>query len=71
MPIRKSRLLSCLMWNKELLCTQCRGIGPHLAARGKSRGSSRVAAGSWVIFSSSDGDGPTRLLFVQDIRTTL
>ena len=42
-------------WEMQLLCMQCRGIGPHLVARGKSHGLSRVAAGTWVIFSSSDG----------------
>ena len=30
----KSRLLTCLIGDKALLCTQCRGIGPHLSARG-------------------------------------
>ena len=30
---------------------QCRGIGPHLVARGKSHGFSRVAAGTWGTFS--------------------
>ena len=34
---------------------QCRGIGPHLVARGKSHRFSRVAAGTWGIFSSYDG----------------
>ena len=29
----------------QLLCMQCRGIGPHLVARGKYHGFSRVAAG--------------------------
>ena len=44
---------------------QCRGIGPHLTARGKSYGFSRVAVGSWGIFSSYGGDGPSKLMFVQ------
>ena len=35
---------------------QCRGIGPHLVASGKSHGFSRVAAGTWGIFSSYSGD---------------
>ena len=34
----KSRLLSCLIGNTELLCTQCRRIGPHLTVRGKPHG---------------------------------
>ena len=44
---------------------QCRGIGPHVAARVKSHGFSRVAAGTWGIFSSYDGDDPSKLVFVQ------
>ena len=40
----------------QLLCMQCRGIGPHIVARWKSHGFSRVAAGTWGIFSSYDGD---------------
>ena len=31
---------------------KCRGIVPHLAARGKSHEFSRVAADTWCIFSS-------------------
>ena len=41
------------------------GIGPHLVARGKSHGFSRVAAGTWGIFSSYGGDGHSKLVFVQ------
>ena len=37
---------------KALLCTQCRGIGTHLSAKGKFHGFSRVAAGTWGTFSS-------------------
>ena len=44
----------CLIGKTQLLCMQCRGIGPHLVARGKSHGFSRVPAGTWVIFSSYD-----------------
>ena len=49
----------------ELLCTQCSGIEPHLVASGKSHGFSRVVAGTWSIFSSYSGDGPSKLMFVQ------
>ena len=35
-PSSKSRRLTCLIGNKELLCMQCRGIGPHLSVSGKS-----------------------------------
>ena len=64
-PSRKSRLLSCLMWNMEFLCTQCRGIRPHLMATGKSHGFSRVQAETWGIYSSYDRDGPSKLVFIQ------
>ena len=42
----------CLIGKSQLLWTQCRGIGPHLEENGKSHGFSRVAAGTWGIFSS-------------------
>ena len=51
--------------NTELLSMKCRGIGPHLSARGKSHVFSRVAAGTWCIFSSYGGDGHLKLEFVQ------
>ena len=41
------------------------GIGPHLAARGKSHDFSRVSAGTWGIFSSSGREGTSKLVFVQ------
>ena len=44
---------------------QCRGIGPHLVVRGKSHGFSRVAVGTWGIFSCYGGDGHSKLVFVQ------
>ena len=44
---------------------KCMGIGPYLAARGKSNEFSRVAAGTWCIFSSYGGDGHLKLGFVQ------
>ena len=45
----------CLIGKTQLLWTQCREIGPHLAGQGKSHGFSRVAAGTWGIFSSYSG----------------
>ena len=33
----------CLIGKTQLLCMQCRGIGPHLVPSGKSHGFSRVA----------------------------
>ena len=46
----------CLIGKTQLLGMQCRGIGPHLVAWGKSHGFSRVAAGSRAVFSSYEGD---------------
>ena len=54
-----------LTGNMELLSMKCRGIGPRLAPRGKSHEFSRVAAGTWCIFSSYGGDGHLKLGFVQ------
>ena len=51
----------CLIGKTQLLCMQCRGIGPHLAVRGKSHEFSRVGAGTWCIFSSYGGDGHLKL----------
>ena len=53
-----------LIGNTEHLSMKCRGIGPHLAARGKSHEISRVAGGTWCIFSSSGTDGHLKLRFV-------
>ena len=39
----------CLIAKMQLLCMQCRGIGPHLVARGKSHGFSRVAS---IVYSN-------------------
>ena len=64
-PSSKSMPLMCFLENTELLCKQCRGIGPHLPAREKSHGFSRVAAGTWGIFSSYSRDDPSKLVFVQ------
>ena len=55
----------CLIGNRELLRTQCMGIGPHIVASGKSHEISRVASGTWGIFSSYGGDGHLKLGFVQ------
>ena len=55
----------CLIVKTQLLWTQCRGIGPHLAERGKFHGFIRVAAGTWGIISSYGGDVHSKLEFVQ------
>ena len=62
---RKSRLHTCLIGNTILLYTKCREIKPHLPARGMCHGISRVAAGTWGIFSSYSGDGHSKVHFVQ------
>ena len=54
----------CLIGKTQLLCMQCREIGPHLVARGESHGFSQVAAGTWGIFASYDGDARFKPEFV-------
>ena len=61
----KSRLLTGWIGKTQLLWTQCRGIGSHLAARGKSNAFYRVSAGTWGIFSSYGGDVHSKLEFVR------
>ena len=51
-------------WENANALHASRGFGPHLVARGKSHGFSRVAAGTWGIFSSYDGDAHSQLEFV-------
>ena len=53
----------CLTGNLELLCMQCTGIWPHLAVRGKSHEFSRVAVGTWDIFTRYGADGHLKLGF--------
>ena len=49
----------------ELLSTKDRGIRPHLVGRGKYHEFSRLAAGTWCIFSSYGREGHLKLGFVQ------
>ena len=55
----------CLMGNMELICTEGRENGPHLAVKGKSHHFSRVAVGTWGTFSSYGVDDPSKLVFSQ------
>ena len=54
----------CVTGKMQLLCMQCRGIEAHFVAMGKSHGFSRVAAGTWGIFSSYDRDAHSKREFV-------
>ena len=55
----------CLIGNTGLLSMQCMGIKPHFKARRMSNTISRVAAGTWGIFSSYSGDGHSKFHSVQ------
>ena len=66
----QSRLLTCLIGKAELLCMQCRGIGPQLAARGQSYGFLQAAEGTLGIFSSYGGEVYSKLEFVQQSQDT-
>ena len=63
-PSSKSRLLTRLMGNMELLCKQFKGIGPHLA-EGEVSWYFSSCGGNLGIFSSYGGDGHSKLMFVQ------
>ena len=65
----KSRLLMCLIGKMQLLWKQCRGIGPHLAERGKAHVFSRVVGGTWHIFSSYSGMSIRNWSLFSEVRT--
>ena len=69
-PSGNTRFLTSLIGNREFLSPKCRGIGPYLAASGKSHGFSRVAAGTWGIFSTYGADAHSKLEFVQGSQDT-
>ena len=54
----------CLIGRTQLLCLQGRGIGSYLVASRKAHGFSPVAAGTWGIFASYDGDAHSKREFV-------
>ena len=48
-------------WENAIALDTLQEIGPHLAGRGKSHGISRVASGTWGLFSSYSGDVHSKL----------
>ena len=54
LPSSKSRPLTCLIGNKELLCPQCWGIGPHVSTSGNLM-VFLSSAGTWGMFSCYGG----------------
>ena len=57
-------------WEYGIALHAMQGIEPHLPARGMSQGISRVAAGTWGIFSSYSRNGLSKLNFVQRSQDT-
>ena len=53
------------MGNMELLCIQCRGIGTHLAASGKSHDFFSSCGGNLGYIPELPRDDPSKPLFVQ------
>ena len=51
-------------WENAIGLHAMQGIGSHIVASGKSHGFPRVAAGTWGIFSSYDGDAHSKREFV-------
>ena len=51
-------------WENAIALHAIRGIRTHLVVRGKSHGFSRVASGTWGIFSSYDRDAHSKPEFV-------
>ena len=53
-------------WENAIALHAMHWIGPHLVARGKSHGFSRVEAGTWGIFSSYDGDAHSKRIHYKE-----
>ena len=51
-------------WENAIALHGMQGNRPHLVARGKSHEFSRVAAGTWGLFSSYHGDAHSKREFV-------
>ena len=52
-------------WENEIALDTMQGNRASSHREGKSHGFSRVAAGTWGIFSGYDGDAHSKLEFVQ------
>ena len=52
-------------WQHEVALQAMQGNRASPGSEGKSHGFSRVAVGTWAIFSSYSRDGPSKLMFVQ------
>ena len=50
---------------QELFSSPYQGIRPHLTVWGTSHGFPLVASGTWDIFSLDGGDGPSKVVCVQ------
>ena len=61
----------CLIGNTELLWKHCRGIEPHLLARGKSHGVSRLCWEPGLYSRITAGMILQSLYFFSDVRTAV
>ena len=61
----------CVIGDTELLCTQCRGFGPHLPPRGMSQWNSRVATRTWGIFLSYSWMAIRNSTLFSEVRTPI
>ena len=59
----------CLIGKTQLLCMQCWGNGPHLVARGKTHGFSRVAAARGVYSRVTTGIPILNRSLFSEVRT--
>ena len=71
LPSSKSRLLTCLIVNKELLCSQRRGIGAHLSASGKSDGFLELQREARVCPRVMAGEVIKNFCLFSDVRTPI
>ena len=68
--IREIEVPYAFDWEHGTPQHKMQGLRPHFAARGMSHEISRLAAGTWCIFSSYGADGRLKLGFVQRSQDT-
>ena len=63
--VKQIEALHVFDWEHRIALHPMKGNRASSHGEGKSHGFARVSAGTWGIFSSSGGDGPLNLVFVQ------
>ena len=67
--VKQNKAQYVFEWEQGIAPQAMQGIGPHLAARGKSQGFSRVSLGTWVYSRVTAGMNRQNSCLFSDVRT--